>query len=167
MCMCVCEIITCQIQYLRVRVSVSVYVRAGIAGLDVCGPHLRLISLQSNRLTQLEGLNTCTALEELYVSHNGLKAAWLSELRAAHSTLTVLDLAANHISGPLDVVGFTALADLWLNNNAIERVTIDARMTRLSCVYMEGNPAAAAPDYRTRMVAMVPSLTQLDALSIQ
>ncbi len=33
---------------------------------------LRQLSLQSNRLTSMLGLGACTALEELYLSHNGI-----------------------------------------------------------------------------------------------
>jgi len=34
---------------------------------------LKILSLQSNRITKLEGLEELTNLEELYLSHNGLK----------------------------------------------------------------------------------------------
>lgn len=33
---------------------------------------LRQLSLQSNRLTSMAGLGACSALEELYLSHNGI-----------------------------------------------------------------------------------------------
>jgi protein phosphatase 1 regulatory subunit 7 len=33
---------------------------------------LRVLSIQSNRITKLEGLEELAALEELYISHNGL-----------------------------------------------------------------------------------------------
>lgn len=33
---------------------------------------LRRLSLQSNRLESTQGLGACTALEELYLSHNGI-----------------------------------------------------------------------------------------------
>ena len=33
---------------------------------------LRILSIQSNRITKLEGLESLTNLEELYISHNGL-----------------------------------------------------------------------------------------------
>jgi len=34
--------------------------------------HLKILSIQSNRITKLQGLEDLTALEELYLSHNGL-----------------------------------------------------------------------------------------------
>jgi protein phosphatase 1 regulatory subunit 7 len=34
---------------------------------------LKILSLQSNRITKLEGLGGLTNLEEIYLSHNGLK----------------------------------------------------------------------------------------------
>ena len=35
---------------------------------------LQKLSLQSNRLTSMAGLAGCTALQELYLSHNGIEA---------------------------------------------------------------------------------------------
>ena len=35
---------------------------------------LAKLSVQSNRLTSMRGLETCTALHELYLSHNGIEA---------------------------------------------------------------------------------------------
>jgi Leucine-rich repeat (LRR) protein len=34
---------------------------------------LRIISIQSNRITKIEGLEELTELEELYMSHNGVQ----------------------------------------------------------------------------------------------
>ena len=43
-----------------------------------CCCHARLhslakLSVQSNRLTSMRGLEACTALQELYLSHNGIE----------------------------------------------------------------------------------------------
>ena len=41
---------------------------------------LQKLSLQSNRLTSMEGLRGCQQLEELYLSHNGitcLQVCWV------------------------------------------------------------------------------------------
>ena len=43
---------------------------------------LRRLSLQSNRLESTRGLGACTALEELYLSHNGIATLQRS---AAHA----------------------------------------------------------------------------------
>ena len=34
--------------------------------------NLQRLSVQSNRLTSMTGLEACTALQELYLSHNGI-----------------------------------------------------------------------------------------------
>ena len=34
---------------------------------------LKILSIQSNRITRLEGLGELDALEQLYLSHNGIK----------------------------------------------------------------------------------------------
>ena len=35
---------------------------------------LKILSIQSNRITKLEGLEDLERLEEFYISHNGVKA---------------------------------------------------------------------------------------------
>jgi Leucine Rich repeats (2 copies) len=44
---------------------------------------LRKLSLQSNRLASMAGLQGCEALEELYLSHNGIERL---EVRPAFTT---------------------------------------------------------------------------------
>jgi len=50
---------------------------------------LKILSLQSNRITVIEGLEELTNLEELYLSHNGVKR--LEGLDQNVSLLTVFD----------------------------------------------------------------------------
>lgn len=50
---------------------------------------LRLLSAQSNRFTVIEGLDSLSCLEELYLSHNGIK-----EIRG-------LDALVSHTPTPL------------------------------------------------------------------
>ena len=52
-------------------------------------PSLRKLSLQSNRLTSMMGLEGCTSLEELYLSHNGIQQM---EVLALKTLLTSLHL---------------------------------------------------------------------------
>lgn len=73
---------------------------------------LRILSIQSNRLTKLENLNHLTSLEELYVSHNGLKVIeGLSELKK----LRVLDVGGNKIEAIGGLEGLTELEEFWVS----------------------------------------------------
>ena len=49
-----------------------------LTGVPRCAPRsvpsLLKLALQSNRLTSMAGLQGCTALQELYLSHNGIEA---------------------------------------------------------------------------------------------
>ena len=59
------------------------------------------------------------------------------------------------------------LTDLWLNDNQIESLeeveaALQPQRETLSCLYLKGNPAAAAPSYALRMRHLLPKLTQLD-----
>ncbi|EFJ51655.1 hypothetical protein VOLCADRAFT_103293 [Volvox carteri f. nagariensis] len=130
--------------------------------------NLRRISLQSNRLTSMLGLEACTALEELYLSHNGI--ATLEGLGPL-TRLKILDVSSNRLTAvdPSALATLTQLEDLWLNDNRIP--AIDAALDRvldpvrhsLTCIYLEGNPAASDPQYKRKLVNMLPKLKQLDA----
>lgn len=73
---------------------------------------LRILSIQSNRLTKLENLDHLTSLEELYVSHNGLEVIeGLSELKR----LRVLDVGGNKIEAIGGLEGLTELEEFWVS----------------------------------------------------
>ncbi|GLC44207.1 hypothetical protein PLESTB_000753000 [Pleodorina starrii] len=130
--------------------------------------NLRRISLQSNRLTSMLGLEACTALEELYLSHNGISQL---EGLAPLVRLKMLDVSSNRLTAvdPAALASLTQLEDLWLNDNRIP--AIDAALDRaldpvrqsLTCIYLEGNPAAGDPQYKRKLLNMLPKLKQLDA----
>lgn len=138
-----------------------------ISGLDTLA-NLRRISVQSNRLTSMLGLERCTALEELYLSHNGIqRLEGLSSL----PRLRMLDVSSNMLTAiePDALAGNTQLEDLWLNDNQLP--AIDAALDRalepvrhsLTCIYLEGNPAAHDPQYKRKLTNMLPNLKQLDS----
>ncbi|GIL71375.1 hypothetical protein Vretifemale_1944 [Volvox reticuliferus] len=130
--------------------------------------NLRRISLQSNRLSSMLGLESCTALEELYLSHNGIVTL---EGLAPLTRLKILDVSSNRLTkvetGALATL--TQLEDLWLNDNRIPAidVALDSALDHvrhsLTCIYLEGNPAASDPQYKRKLVNMLPKLKQLDA----
>lgn len=80
----------------------------------------------------------------------------------------VLDVSNNRISKVENLQGLTQLEDLWLNDNQIpsldglEEALADQRES-LTTIYLENNAAAAAPDYKQRLLNLLPNLVQLDA----
>jgi protein phosphatase 1 regulatory subunit 7 len=61
-----------KIRTLEVSLFCDDWIRADEKNLDTF-KSLKILSLQSNRITKLEGLEGLTNLEEIYLSHNGLK----------------------------------------------------------------------------------------------
>ena len=57
---------------------------------------LRILSIQSNRLTRIEGLEELTELEELYLSHNGI-----GKLEGLESNVSDLFLRVTFTNTPL------------------------------------------------------------------
>ncbi|KAE8735375.1 dolichyl-diphosphooligosaccharide--protein glycosyltransferase subunit STT3 [Hibiscus syriacus] len=79
--------------------------RNRIKVINLCGLScIKKISFQSNRLTSMRGLEECIALEEIYLSHNGL---WLND-----NKIESLDGLAEAVSGSRE-----KLTTIYLENN--------------------------------------------------
>jgi protein phosphatase 1 regulatory subunit 7 len=133
-----------------------------IEGLDTL-TSLRRLSVQNNRLRVISGLQTLTNLEGLYLSFNGLTTIENLET-LVH--LKILDLGNNQIEKIEGIAHLTELEDLWLNDNQIKSVDeLAGIQSKLSCLYMEGNPCcklAEEGEHKSKIREMLPSLTQLD-----
>eukprot|EP00899_Mesostigma_viride_P004735 jgi/Mesvir1/14262/Mv09696-RA.2 len=112
------------------------------------GRYLRQISVQSNRLTSMQGIEGLGRLVNL----------------------RILDLGNNRILRLENLETLTRLEDLWVNDNPIEltEITADpfplaACVETLSTIYMEGCPAAHDPSYKDTLLARLPALTQIDS----
>jgi protein phosphatase 1 regulatory subunit 7 len=128
--------------------------------------NLRLISIQSNRLTSLSGLSSLKSLEELYVSHNAITD--LSGLES-NTKLRVLDFTNNQVSKLEHLSHLTDLEELWASNNQlssfeeVERELKDKK--NLQTVYFEGNPLQKKGPavYRNKVRLAIPHIMQIDA----
>lgn len=112
----------------------------------------------------MRGLEACTSLEELYLSHNGI--ARLEGLEPL-TRLRVLDVSSNRVAAVEGLSTLTALEDLWLNDNEVASLegleaALAAQRLTLTTVYLRGNGCAKGPGYRDAMLAMLPNLQQLD-----
>lgn len=145
-------------------------------------PNLTILSLQSNRLTKIENLDSLVSLTELYLSDNGLtKIENLEKLQK----LRVLDLANNKIERIENIFHLQELEELWFNSNNLahwEDIELLKDLAKLVCLYMEHNPiyyvnnvkpsglSAHANEneminssYRRKIIYALPNLQQLDA----
>ena len=112
----------------------------------------------------MAGLEGCTSLEELYLSHNGIGRL---EGLAPLTRLKVLDVSSNRVAVVEGLGTLTRLEDLWLNDNAIATLdglerALAAQRASLTTVYLSGNPCARAEGYRGALLALLPNLAQLD-----
>ncbi|KAB2034986.1 hypothetical protein ES319_D04G121200v1 [Gossypium barbadense] len=124
---------------------------------------IKKISLQSNRLTSMIGLEECNALEEIYLSHNGIaKMEGLSKL----VNLRVLDVSSNKLTSVDDIQNLTRLEDLWLNDNRIESLEdiaegVSGSREKLTTIYLENNPYS--PNYNATLKQIFPNIQQIDS----
>jgi protein phosphatase 1 regulatory subunit 7 len=144
-------------------------------------PNLSILSVQSNRLSKIENLDSLPNLTELYLSDNGItKIEGLEKL----TQLKVLDLASNKIERIENVEHLKNLEEFWFNNNYLskwEDIDVLKHLTSLKCLYLEHNPIyyvnnmkpssiTAVIDnqtlnssYRRKIILTLPNLEQLDA----
>ncbi|GFH17460.1 predicted protein [Haematococcus lacustris] len=114
----------------------------------------------SNKISNIASLSHLTALTTLELGCNRIRS--ICNLEA----LTGLKELISRVEG---LEGLGLLRDLWLNDNAIPAV--DASLEQalqpvaasLTCLYLEGCPAAKDPEYKERLRKMLPALQQLDA----
>jgi protein phosphatase 1 regulatory subunit 7 len=128
--------------------------------------NLKIISIQSNRLTQISGLSSLKNLEELYLSHNAITD--LSGLEQ-NENLRVLDFSNNQVSHLEHLSTLKNLEELWGSNNQlasfeeVERELKDKE--NLETVYFEGNPLQMKGPavYRNKVRLALPQIKQIDA----
>ena len=128
--------------------------------------NLKIISIQSNRLTQITGLSSLKNLEELYLSHNAITD--LSGLEQ-NENLRVLDFSNNQVSHLEHLSTLKNLEELWGSNNQlasfeeVERELKDKE--NLETVYFEGNPLQTKGPavYRNKVRLALPQIKQIDA----
>lgn len=127
---------------------------------------LKLLSIQSNRLTSISGLSALTNLEELYISHNALTQ--ISGLDT-NVKLRMLDISNNPISHLENLSPLTHLEELWASYCQIEDFAEVERELKdkeeLTTVYFEGNPLQLKGPavYRNKVRLALPQLKQIDA----
>lgn len=128
--------------------------------------NLRILSIQSNRLTNLNGLSNLPNLEELYFSHNAVTD--LSGLEK-NTTLRVLDFSNNQVTHLEHLSALKNLEEVWASNNQlasfeeVERELKDKE--KLQTVYFEGNPLQTNGPavYRNKVRLALPQIVQIDA----
>ncbi|KAK3024914.1 hypothetical protein RJ639_043229 [Escallonia herrerae] len=125
------------------------------------------LSAVSNTLKELyvSKNEECIAVEELYLSHNGIsKMEGLSTL----VNLRVLDVSANKLTAVNGIENLNKLEDLWLNDNQISSLeglseAVAGSREKLTTIYLEHNPCAKSPNYITTLRQIFPKIEQIDS----
>jgi len=128
--------------------------------------NLKILSIQSNRLTQISGISELPNLEELYISHNALTE--ISNLDN-NVGLRVLDISNNQIRNLTNLGRLKRLEQLWASSNLmqsfeeVERELADKK--NLNTVYFEMNPLQLKTPalYRNKVRLALPQIQQIDA----
>lgn len=128
--------------------------------------NLKILSIQSNRLTKIDGLSKLKNLEELYVSHNAIEE--ISGLEE-NTNLNVIDISSNPIKQLKGLKTLEHLQEFWASNcqlssfEEIEKELADKK--ELETVYFEGNPLQKAQPvlYRNKVRLALPQIRQIDA----
>lgn len=128
--------------------------------------NLRILSIQSNRLTSLAGLSSLKNLEEVYVSHNAITSL---EGLESNTSLKIIDFSNNQVSKLEHLSTLSNLEELWASNNQLESFDEVERELKgkgtLQTVYFEGNPLQRKGPavYRNKVRLAIPHITKIDA----
>jgi len=119
---------------------------------------------------RLEGLDSLTNLEELYISHNGLtKIEGLDH----NLKLTTLDVGNNQIEAIENIAHLETLEEFWASYNKFPDLkALEPQLggtTTLKTIYLEGNPCQTndAAGYRRKIILALPQVTQIDATYVR
>eukprot|EP00911_Craspedida_sp_UC1_P000405 UC1_evm1s306 len=113
---------------------------------------LKTLNLSCNLLRDLHGLGALTQLESLDVSHNEIGSlSGLAQLHGPRYALARLDVQGNRITSASELLVLSGLPRL--------RVMTFARGNA-------ANPVCAVPGYRSRIFAVLPTLTALDSTAV-
>ena len=130
---------------------------------------MKILSIQSNRLTRISGLSDLPNLEEIYISHNALTE--MSGLDKNHS-LRVLDISNNQIQHLSGLKQLSKLEELWASSNLLGSFDeIEAELKDkqdLNTVYFEANPLQLNSPalYRNKVRLALPQIEKIDASKI-
>lgn len=130
--------------------------------------NLKSLSIQSNRLTKIEGLEELHNLEEIYMSHNAIAKI---EGFEHNLKLNTIDIANNLISRIENLSHLPNLEEFWANNNQFDNDCYDqiekelGTIKTLETVYLEGNPMQLKnrATYRNKIKLSLPNIKQIDA----
>eukprot|EP00794_Sanderia_malayensis_P015347 gene15346-16923_t len=123
------------------------------------------LSLKSNRIIKLEGLENLRNLQEFYISHNGIQKI---EGLDNNLNLTTLDVAGNRIDKIENVSQLKQLEEFWCNDNQIDGwgcLEELRNISTLETIYLERNPIQSQDNgaYRRKVMLTLPQIKQLDA----
>ena len=128
--------------------------------------NLKILSIQSNRLTRISGLSGLPNLEEIYMSHNALTE--ISGLDC-NVNLRVLEVSNNQIQHLSGLKHLAKLEDLWASSNlfdSFQEVEQELRdKEKLTTVYFEANPLQLRSPalYRNKVRLALPQIEKIDA----
>ncbi|CAE6425876.1 unnamed protein product [Rhizoctonia solani] len=106
---------------------------------------LRVLSIQSNRITKLEGLEALTNLEEFYISHNGLSKIEGLEKNGLETlkALRILSIQSNRITKLEGLEELTNLEEFYISHNGLDKIEGLEKNLKLRTFDVSGNTITA------------------------
>jgi hypothetical protein len=127
-------------------------------------PQLRKLRLNNSIIPSVRDIGcTLSALRFLSLAHCNLVS--LDGIATISQNLEELYLAFNRLTDVCDLMGMERLAVLDLEGNLLANVAnveILGFCPKLKALTLARNPAAGAPDYRSRVQELLPQLVYLD-----
>lgn len=129
--------------------------------------NLKSLSLQSNRLTEIVNLDTLKNLEQLYLSENDI-----TEMKSLNVliNLQVLDLSYNKKLDKIEgISALSKLEEFWFSSNSLVNFSELDKLSHhknLIDIYLQGNPLSKDPQYRRKILLILPQLENIDGFPV-
>lgn len=131
-------------------------------------PNLKVLHLQGNEITRVEGLNEMYQLRELNLDRNKIRALDAQSL-ASLSSLRELRLEENGLRTLDHLVGLPQLTTLAAGSNRISEVSDLDKLEVMPCLQhltLTNNAVARKQLYRPALVRRLPSLRLIDSREV-
>ncbi|KAK9908456.1 hypothetical protein WJX75_008207 [Coccomyxa subellipsoidea] len=128
------------------------------------------LSLSTNNIEKLAGLNSLPKLKVLSLGRNQIKK--LEALDGVAETLQELWISYNLLEKLAGVEKLVNLRVLWMSNNKVkdwaelDRLAASAHLEDLLLLGNPLNPAPGSPEYRMEVLKRLPGLKKLDGVPV-
>ncbi|KAG3120225.1 hypothetical protein PI125_g1316 [Phytophthora idaei] len=127
--------------------------------------NLEVLWINGNQIQELDGLDGCFRLKQLYAQNNSIRQVRIMSCRSASSDKNLTLVRCSSLEGS-SLPHFKFLLELRLYDNKLKdlqgALRVLSRLSHLRDLDLFGNPVVEEENYRLQVIRAIPSLDVLD-----